>query len=328
VTVDDVKKLRRLLAQIAKLAEEAASNGPAEDGDDEDDGRGGGSGKEVPGCSIKSVPARLLEKAAKNAVAHNPVNAPLAAGLGGDTGLGVLDPLQIAVLTAKYWGPTPRRLTVSFMDGGSAELRRKVLQHMNAWTKTACVSFAETAGTGQVRITRGESGYWSYLGTDILLIPTNRPTMCLQDFSTNTPDSEFYRVVRHETGHTLGFPHEHMRKELIARINRKKAYDYFQTTQGWDKAMVDAQVLTPLDDRQIMGTPADQDSIMCYQLPGSITKDGKPIRGGTDINATDYAFAGRIYPRPGAATAAAPVRGAAGAGGDDWGEEEDVELGE
>jgi hypothetical protein len=30
-----------------------------------------------------------------------------------------------------------------------------------------------------------------------------------------TPDAEFYRVVRHETGHTLGFPHEHMRKEII-----------------------------------------------------------------------------------------------------------------
>ncbi len=38
---------------------------------------------------------------------------------------------------------------------------------------------------------------------------------------------------------------------------------------------------------------------MRYQLPGSITRDGRPIPGGADINATDYAFAGRIYPRPG-----------------------------
>jgi hypothetical protein len=46
-----------------------------------------------------------------------------------------------------------------------------------------------------------------------------------------------------------------------------------------------------------MGTPADQTSIMCYQLPGSITKDGQPIVGGTDIDQTNYAFAGKIYPK-------------------------------
>src|SRR5262249_55535217 len=161
------------------------------------------------------------------------------------------DPMRIAVLTAKYWGPSPRRLTVSFLDGAPADLRRKILSHMNAWTRTGCISFVETAGTGDVRIARGNTGYWSYLGTDIKLIPVNRPTMNLQAFSMRTQDSEFYRVVRHETGHTLGFPHEHMRKQLIARIDPAKAYRYFLATQGWDRAMVDAQVLTPLDERSI-----------------------------------------------------------------------------
>jgi hypothetical protein len=61
---------------------------------------------------------------------------------------------------------------------------------------------------------------------------------------------------------------------------------------------VQEQVLTPLDERSLLATPADQTSIMCYQLPGSITKDGKPIVGGTDINQTDAEFAAKIYPRP------------------------------
>ena len=94
----------------------------------------------------------------------------------------------------------------------------------------------------------------------------------------NTAESEFKRVIRHEAGHTLGAPHEHMRKELVARIDRQKAYDYFRRTQGWSQQQVDQQVLTPLDDRSIFGTPTDQTSIMCYQLPGAITKDGRPIR--------------------------------------------------
>ena len=124
-------------------------------------------------------------------------------------------------------------------------------------------------------------GFWSYLGTDIRLIPTHRPTMNLQGFTMNTPrvaSTTGWSGTR--PGTRSGFPHEHMRRELVARIDPQRAYRYFLATQGWDRAMVDAQVLTPLDDASIFGTPADQDSIMCYQLPGQITVDGQPIRGG------------------------------------------------
>jgi hypothetical protein len=149
-----------------------------------------------------------------------------------------------------------------------------------------------------VRISRGSGGYWSYLGVDITQIPKNRQTMNLERFTVQTPDSEFYRVVRHETGHTLGMPHEHMRAELVAEIDARKATEWFMRTQGWNAQTVQQQVLTPLDERSLMATPADQTSIMCYQLPGSITKSGKPIVGGTDINSTDYEFAAKIYPQP------------------------------
>jgi hypothetical protein len=256
-------------------------------------------------CTPRALPARLQQSAADLARRINPVNAPLlgaAAGLFGDT---PLDPMRIAVLTAKYWGPASRRLTVSFMEATPAALRTKILSHLNAWSARCGISFAYTAGVGQVRISRGPGGYWSYLGTDVLLIPASRPTMNLEAFSLGTPDSEYRRVVRHEAGHTLGCPHEHMRKALVDRIDPEKAYAYFWRTQGWDRATVDQQVLRPLSEASIVGTPADQTSIMCYQLPGSITRDGRPILGGPDINATDYAFMGRIYPRPGAAAPSA-----------------------
>lgn len=114
----------------------------------------------------------------------------------------------------------------------------------------------------------------------------------------NTPDSEFIRVVRHETGHTLGFPHEHMRKELVDKIDPAKAVKYYGRTQGWKPNEVYNQVLTPLEDFSIMGTTnVDETSIMCYQIPGSITKDGNPIIGGIDINEIDHAFAASIYPK-------------------------------
>jgi hypothetical protein len=282
--------LRAALAKIAELANAAAN------GNDFDPQY---SGDDFPGCVVKSLPERLLVKAAQTARRINPVNAPVFGAMAAAPGtFDVSDPLQIAVVTSKYWGASPRRLTVSFMETTPSDLQARIVSHMNAWTNTGCISFTPTGGTGDVRISRGGGGYWSYLGTDILHIPTNRQTMNLQGFTMQTPDSEYLRVVRHETGHTLGFPHEHMRKELVARIDPQKAYQWFLATYNWPKEMVDAQVLTPLDDATILGTPADQDSIMCYQLPGKITKDGNPIRGGTDIDKTDYAFAGKIYPKP------------------------------
>ena len=138
----------------------------------------------------------------------------------------------------------------------------------------------------------------------------------------NTSENEYKRVVRHETGHTLGFPHEHMRRALVARIDRQKAYTYFLQNYGWSQAMVDQQVLTALPQGSFMVTPADQDSIMCYQLPGSITRDGLPIRGGLDIDTTDCRFASEIYPQVGSTLA--DVSTSTAVTSLDWDESKDV----
>jgi hypothetical protein len=291
--MSELDSLREALSKISDIAGAAVRK--VED-----------NGYEHPGvaeqgvCTPKSLPQHLQVRAAKTATDQNPMNAPVFGFAPADEALSALisDPLHIAVLTSKYWGTARRRLTVSFMETTSADLRTRIISHMNAWS--CGIQFVETSGTGQVRISRGAGGFWSYLGTDILHIATNRQTMNLQGFTMSTLDSEFKRVIRHEAGHTLGFPHEHMRREIVALIDRQKAYDYFRRTQGWSQAVVDQQVLTPLDERSIFGTPTDQTSIMCYQLPGLITIDGRPVLGGTDINAIDRAFAQQIYPPVGA----------------------------
>ncbi|MGY1640620.1 M12 family metallopeptidase [Geodermatophilus sp. SYSU D00703] len=236
------------------------------------------------------------------------MNAPLQELVA--VGDGVLTPQRLTFYTTKYWGPKPKTLTVSFMETTAADLRARIVSHLNAWAQYGGVSFAETSETGDVRISRGPGGYWSYLGTDIKLIPTNRPTMNLQGFTMSTEEKEYRRVVRHEAGHTLGFPHEHMRQALVDRIDREKAYEYFWRTQGWPRDMVDQQVLTPLDPSKIMGTEPDQDSIMCYRLPGEITKDGQPIRGGADINTMDGNAVAIVYPKVLRAPEVAPTASA------------------
>lgn len=254
-------------------------------------------------CVPRSLPQEQWLEAALKAQEENPDNVPEGT---------ILEDLatnedRAAVDIRRRWNPKGVKLTVSFLDNPAADLRARLLSHLNAWGNTANVKFVESSTDPKVRIARfnaataqpGMDGFWSYLGTDILTIPRGEPTMNLEGFTMNTPDSEFFRVVRHEAGHTLGFPHEHMRRQLIDRLDRRKTIDFFMRTQGWSEREVINQVLTPLEERNLFGTAeADATSIMCYQIPGFLTLDRRAIPGGTDINKTDAAFVSRVYPKP------------------------------
>ena len=249
-------------------------------------------------CTIKQLPDDLHAEAAHTAICCNPVNRPPS----------FVEPQHIAVMTTKYWGAGGVNLGVAFMEQISMSFANKILSHMNAWGKRANVKFFLTGDNPQVRIGFERGGYWSYLGTDILHIPKNKQTMNLEGFTERTSDAEFTRVVRHETGHTLGFPHEHLRRDLVARLDPAKTIAYFGRTQGWTADQVRAQVLTPIEEASLLNpTPVDAESIMCYQLPASITVDGRPIVGGADIDETDHQYAARIYPK--ADQPAPPVTG-------------------
>ncbi len=244
-------------------------------------------------CTPRFLPKEDLEEADRIAAETNPENKPDSSlsGAGGSE--------RLVVDRRVYWGKKGVRLTVGFLDNPPADLRARILSHMNAWSKTANVAFVASDTDPQVRIAREPDGYWSYLGTDILTIKKNEQTMNLEGFTMNTSESEFHRVVRHETGHTLGFPHEHMRKALIERLDPEKVIAAYMASQGWSRDEVIAQILTPLEDSSIFGSAdADAKSIMCYQIPGRLTLDGKPIVGGTDIDPLDYKIAALLYPKP------------------------------
>lgn len=254
-------------------------------------------------CRPKSLQLDLLANADRKALIINPANeserhtierTPVGRRGG---------PRRIAVVIGRKWPARGVQLSVSFMDSPKSDLRKRILLHMNAWGEKANVKFAETSGVGQVRIARldspeEEAGYWSYVGTEILEIDKDKPTMNLDGFTMETSEAEFRRVVRHEAGHTLGFDHEHMRSDIVKLIDRAKAISFFDENQGWTPEEVEEQVLTPLAKKSIMGTQeADPVSIMCYQLPADIMKNGKPIKGGKDINPRDHAFAASLYPK-------------------------------
>ena len=265
-------------------------------------------------CTPKRLPRDLWISAAKTAVEINPLNHPPLHRLLSVMPSFSLKPERIAVVTTKFWHAKGVKLTVSFLDNPPRDLRDRILQNMNAWSSRINASFVEVNSDAQVRIARTErDGYWSFLGTDILSIPAGQPTMNLDSFTMQMPEREFHRVIRHETGHTLGCPHEHMRGELVDRIDEEKAIEFFGETQGWTPEEVRQQVLTPLEDGSLIGTAhADPNSIMCYQIPGTITKDGQPILGGLDIDESDFEFMASIYPQPGAQAGAVAADASAG----------------
>jgi len=253
-------------------------------------------------CRTRLLTPQQAEQSLARGLAINPANATEHASLAPVTGRRS-GGRRLAVVIGRRWPAGGVRLTVQFLDNPSLSLRKRILLHMNAWGARADVLFSETTGPGEVRISRldqpeADAGFWSYIGTEILGIEHYLPTMNLEGFTLRTAEAEFLRVVRHEAGHTLGFEHEHMRGDLVELIDRQKAIAHYRDSDGWSARETEAQVLAPLRARSIMGTAeSDPHSIMCYQIPGAITKSGRPIPGGSDINERDHAFAARIYPR-------------------------------
>lgn len=245
-------------------------------------------------CVPKQLPDDRLVEAMHVAMAVNPANGLALHAVAALSTSVPLEPLQVAVLTQKFWGPKPRKLGVRFLERTPADLKARILEHANRWD--CAITFAETSGKGDVRLTREQSGYWSYLGTDILSIPAGQPTLCLQGFTMQTPEPEFRRVVPHEFGHTLGFPHEHQRKAIIDRLNPEAVYRYYGRLTGWPREMIRAQILTPIDERLLKGTRPNVRSIMAYWFPEDVVKDHTPIPGGSDLIADDLAFADELYP--------------------------------
>lgn len=241
-------------------------------------------------CSLRQLPRELHVEAARTAIQFNPANAVNVSGLAN-----VPHPDFIALLTGKKWNPAGVKLPVKFLDSPDAATKRMILEHANEWGKYGNVEFLESVSNDGVRLARAASGYWSYLGTDILHV--SGPTMNLQNFTSRTPLSEYMRVVQHEFGHTLGFPHEHQRKGIIQRLNPPAVISEFRRTQGWNEQEVYAQILTPYDESALMATPTDEESIMTYWFAGTLTLDHKPIVGGSKVNANDGKFCGQQYPK-------------------------------
>jgi hypothetical protein len=209
-------------------------------------------------------------------------------------------PSRLALETRTLWKPG-RVLRVRFMDGDAA-VRAKVKAVAKTWEQHAnlCLEFGNDP-EAEIRISFfADAGSWSWLGTDCLAIPKDRPTMNYGWLRLSTPDIEYQRVVLHEFGHALGCIHEHQHPTHSIPWNRDAVIRaYSGPPNHWSLAQIEANVLNKYNTTITQFSAFDPRSIMLYPVPRELTDGVFEVGMNTGLSETDKAFMAKMYPNQG-----------------------------
>lgn len=240
-------------------------------------------------CIDRVISPEYGHIATRRAIEENPANRkPLA------------NPFEAAAIRSKLWLPG-RTLRVRFLDGHPL-MHQRVSQHALRWCDHANISFDfGDHAEAEIRISFMYPGSWSAVGTDALVreyFGPNDPTMNFGWLHTDTPDTEYRRVVLHEFGHALGLVHEHQSPSGGMQWNEEAVYQrYSGPPNHWSKETIRRNILHRYDATQTQFTQFDPDSIMLYAYPAELTLDGRSTQWNNDLSTQDIAFIEQLYPR-------------------------------
>lgn len=208
---------------------------------------------------------------------------------------------RLSLVTLKMW-EAGRTLNVRFLDG-SIKQKKRVEGNAHQWEQFANIRFKFVRTKGEeIRISfQADPGSWSALGTDALIeayFPRYQPTMNYGWLKDDTDDAEYSRVVLHEFGHALGCIHEHQNPKSNLEWNRPEVYRVFSGPPNyWDKATIDANILSRYSTAQTNSSAFDPESIMLYAFPASLFKKGTGTKQNDTLSRRDKAFIAKMYPK-------------------------------
>ncbi|MCX5211618.1 M12 family metallopeptidase [Kitasatospora sp. NBC_00240] len=116
----------------------------------------------------------------------------------------------------------------------------------------------------------------SVVGTDVLQVGQHEATT---NFGWDLTDAVGHATALHETGHVLGFDHEHQNPNAGIEWEEEKVYAALALPPNeWDRETTFFNIIRKLDPATVSGSVFDADSIMEYPFPPGLIKRPKKYR--------------------------------------------------
>ena len=209
-------------------------------------------------------------------------------------------PQELALEKYKLW-QVGQTLRIRFLDGEpgiwkiTEDLARQWLEYANLEFEFGNYPDAEIRVTFQPF---WGDGYWSWVGRDAYKIADPQPTIQFCGLTKDSDPLELQHVVVHEFGHAIGCVHEQARPDNPIPWNVPVVYDYYWRHYGWDKGMVDHNILLRYGPAQLEASARyDRDSIMQYPVDKRLTIGGFEIGWNRQLSEMDKEFIAKIYPK-------------------------------
>ena len=170
--------------------------------------------------------------------------------------------LRASFLVANIWKPENfPTLNIAFLDGSDKQktwVKHIVQTRLEPMMSKIKFNWDTDIESSHIRISFAlPNQAWSMIGTDALRVPKNRPTMNLGwlDDDTQYDVSKLKgtgMVVLHEFGHAIGMIHEHQNPNGNPIVwNKPVVYADLARTNGWNQAMVDANMFKKYGDYEL-----------------------------------------------------------------------------
>jgi hypothetical protein len=251
----------------------------------------------IKACIDRSIPDELLLESMRRAIAENPANAPAINPRLLPQGV-IPEPsgAYLAAITGKLWQPG-RKLRVRFLDG-DPRVHERIPPFAHQWSEHANITFEfGNDPDAEIRISFQNTGSWSYIGTDALVIPKSQPTMNFGWLTPATSNDEYQRVVTHEFGHALGCIHEHQNPSTNIPWDREAVYRYYQGPPNyWTREQVDVNLFTRYEADITQFSAFDPKSIMLYPIPNEFTIGDFEVGWNKTLSKIDKQFVSTLYP--------------------------------